>query len=127
MGLHYLDWQEVFGKIESEPALASKPKVWGPPRGGAIVAGLIQALGKGVAVMSPDEADIFVDDIYDSGSTQRRTEAVYGRKQWWFVIDRRKLEEHGLPVYRLSPQVRRYDLRAVQAWLAARLQEGEST
>jgi hypothetical protein len=40
---------------------------------------------------------------------------------------RRKLEEHGLPVYRLSPQVRRYDLQAVQAWLAARLQEGKTT
>jgi hypothetical protein len=40
---------------------------------------------------------------------------------------RRELERYGLPVYRLSPQVRRYDLRAVEAWLAARLKEGEPT
>jgi hypothetical protein len=39
---------------------------------------------------------------------------------------RRELERYGLPVYKLSPHVRRYDLKAVEAWLAARLQqEGE--
>lgn len=96
MGLHYLSWEEVFGRIESEAAFVNLPKVWGPPRGGSIVAGLIHALGKGKAVNSPQEADIFVDDIYDSGHTQERVEAVYGRKRWWFVIDKRKVEEKAL-------------------------------
>jgi hypothetical protein len=96
MALHYLSWQEVFERMERASALANKPKIWGPPRGGAIVAGLIQAMGKGVAVMSPTEADLFVDDIYHSGTTQRRIEAVYGRKKWWFVIDKRRPEEQTL-------------------------------
>jgi hypothetical protein len=93
MGLHYLSWQEVFGRIKNERALDGQPKIWGPPRGGSIVAGLIEALGRGEAVADAEAADVFVDDIYDSGRTQRRVEAVWGRKPWWFVIDKRNEEE----------------------------------
>jgi hypothetical protein len=96
MELHYLSWQDVFTKIEQEAVFGGRPKVWGPPRGGAIVAGLIQALGRGQAVENADAAEMFVDDIYDSGGTQKRVEAVYGRKPWWFVIDKRKAEEKKL-------------------------------
>ena len=93
MELHPLGWQEVFSRIEGDPIFNACPKVWGPPRGGAIVSGLIQALGRGVAVGSAEEAEVFVDDIYDSGRTQRRVEAVWGRKPWWFVVDKRREDE----------------------------------
>jgi hypothetical protein len=96
MGLHYLGWQEVFGKIEVEFVRGGRTKIWGPPRGGAVVAGLIQALGCGQAVADASEAAIFVDDIYDTGRTQRRVEAVWGRKQWWFVVDKRKDDDKEL-------------------------------
>ena len=96
MALHYLSWQEVFEKMRSESVLDGCPKVWGPPRGGSIVAGLLEALGRGVAVNDAEAADVFVDDIYDSGRTQRKVEAVWGRKPWWFVIDKRKDEDRQL-------------------------------
>lgn len=55
-----LSWQRVRDLISSLP----EGKMWGVPRGGAIVAGLS---GRGTDKI--DEADFIVDDIIDSGKT----------------------------------------------------------
>lgn len=70
-----LTWQEINGfldllaqTIDSEMG-SERAKVFGIPRGGQIVAGLLQAHGCNV-VDSWQEAHIIVDDIIDSGNTK---------------------------------------------------------
>lgn len=73
-----LNWAWVFARLKDAPA----GRLWGVPRGGAIVAGLT-----GRAVDSIDEADAIVDDIVDSGATASRY-AEYG-KPFWALVDKR--------------------------------------
>jgi GTP cyclohydrolase I len=68
----YLTWDEVYRRLESAPP----GKLYGIPRGGAIVAGLLHR-----AVPSADEADVIVDDIVDSGATRTRY-ATLGKPFW---------------------------------------------
>jgi len=63
--------------------------VWGIPKGGSIVAGLLFAKFPNVEVCHhPEEADILVDDIYDSGATMRYYTGKY-RKSAVAVVDKR--------------------------------------
>ena len=52
------------------------PHLWGIPRGGGYVAAMLAERGYDV-VTSPNEADIAVDDIIDSGKTAREVAARY--------------------------------------------------
>lgn len=67
-----LTWDEIYKRLENAP----KGKLWGVPRGGAIVAGLT-----GRAVDNIKDADFIVDDIIDSGSTKLRY-ATSGKPFW---------------------------------------------
>jgi len=53
-------WDEVYERLSSAPP----GRLYGIPRGGAIVAGL-----SGRAVDRPEDADWIVDDVIDSGAT----------------------------------------------------------
>ena len=52
-------------------------KIWGIPRGGAIVAGMARLYGA-IVVADPREADVAVDDIIDSGITARSVYETHG-------------------------------------------------
>ena len=68
-------------------------RVWGVPRGGTHVAEILEALtepkGSVRAVSRPEDADIAVDEIVDTGATARRvleehslhTVALYDRRE----------------------------------------------
>lgn len=60
-------WQGVFDYVSDLPS----GRVFGVPRGGAILAGFAEAItfGKVRAVHSVEEADYVLDDIIDSGKT----------------------------------------------------------
>ena len=61
-------WPQVNGMVNSLDL--PQGAVWGVPRGGAVVAGLLHAL-RGVEVAKTrDEADWYVDDLVDSGRTR---------------------------------------------------------
>ncbi len=53
-------------------------KVYGIPRGGTYIAAMI-----GTAVSTPEEADVIVDDLVDSGETMRLWMKKYPSKQFW--------------------------------------------
>lgn len=53
-------------------------KVYGIPRGGTYIAAMI-----GTAVATPEEADVIVDDLVDSGDTMRLWMKKYPNKQFW--------------------------------------------
>ena len=52
-------------------------KIWGIPRGGAIVAGMARRYGA-IVVTDPREADVAVDDIIDSGMTAQSVYETHG-------------------------------------------------
>ena len=70
----FLSWADVEKRIE-EMNIKDK-KIWGIPRGGSIVAGLARQQGA-IVVDTPQEADIAVDDIIDSGATQALIKQTY--------------------------------------------------
>lgn len=80
-----LDWQEVYRRL----AMVPPGRVWGVPRGGAIVAGLT-----GRAVDRIEDADLIVDDIVDSGATMDRYAST--GKPFWALFDRRT-RDHNAP------------------------------
>tara|TARA_R110002020_G_scaffold5103_3_gene21636 strand:- start:3237 stop:4070 length:834 start_codon:yes stop_codon:yes gene_type:complete len=69
-----LTWEQVDERIKGL-SLAGV-KVWGVPRGGAIVSGLARRFGA-IAVTDPKVADIALDDIIDSGKTASKIRAIY--------------------------------------------------
>ena len=73
-------WDEVYRRLADAPV----GRLYGVPRGGAIVAGLT-----GRAVDSVDEADCLVDDVADSGDTLRVMSDLTG-KPTWTLFDRER-------------------------------------
>lgn len=69
-------WEEVYLRIQSAPL----GKLYGIPRGGAVVAGLT-----GRAVNDPQQADWLVDDIYDTGKTAERWTQKYSKPVWAMI------------------------------------------
>jgi len=72
MGMKRLSWGDVYDRLRGAPP----GKLFGVPRGGAVVAGLT-----GRAVDSIEDADAIVDDIVDSGATRERY-ATHGKPFW---------------------------------------------
>jgi len=71
-------------------------KIYGIPRGGIPVAIIVQSrLANAILVDTPEEANIFIDDITDSGATQEKWLERYPNVQFFFsLIDKRdKLSE----------------------------------
>lgn len=76
-------------------SLPSHCKVYGIPRGGVPVAYLLRSY-RGINVTStPEEADILVDDIIDSGVTASEWGDRYG-KPVRALVDRVSLQANGL-------------------------------
>jgi GTP cyclohydrolase I len=69
--------------------------VYGIPRGGAIVANIIEAMAYGTAVARPEDAEIIVDDIYDSGATREKWVQRFPGHQHVALFDKREEEYKG--------------------------------
>jgi len=70
-----LTWREVDDRLEGMKLTGLR--VWGIPRGGSIVAGLARRHGA-VVVGTPQEAEVALDDVIDSGATAKSVKARYG-------------------------------------------------
>lgn len=67
---YFMGWPEVFERLSK---VGKRAWVYGIPRGGAVVAGLMLANGQAADVTNdPLKADVIVDDIIDSGRTMER-------------------------------------------------------
>ena len=71
-----LSWANVYTRLQAAPP----GRLWGIPCGGQIVAGLT-----GRAVDCPEDADVIVEDIVDSGATRDRYHALYAKPFWALV------------------------------------------
>jgi len=69
-------------------------KIYGVPRGGIPAAYAIEASAKGkiVVVNTPEEAECFVDDLIDSGTTMRKWSDDYPGKLFIPLIDKTDVE-----------------------------------
>ncbi len=85
MKKHKISWKEIYDKVETlKNALAKEDKIYGIPRGGQIVAGLT-----GYAVDTPEEANIIVDDLIDSGETYKKWNEKYPEKEFCFLYNKK--------------------------------------
>jgi len=85
MKKYKVTWDEIYAKIKTlKESLVKKDKIYGIPRGGQIVAGLT-----GMAVDTPEEANIIVDDLYDSGATYKKWHKKYPDKEYCFLYNKK--------------------------------------
>ena len=85
MKKHKVTWEEIYLKIETlkNSLNTSSDKIYGIPRGGQVIAGLT-----GMAVDTPEEATIIIDDLYDSGTTYSKWLKDYPDKEFVFLFNK---------------------------------------
>lgn len=79
-----LTWWEVLHRL-SEIDVRSSSRVYGVPRGGMIAAGFLQECEN---VTDPDQADIILDDLVDSGKTREHWRSRYPGKEFIALFDK---------------------------------------
>jgi len=94
MKTYQMSWIEVRARLDSLGIDKPDAKVYGVPRGGAVVVGFLQ---NATVVFDPKEADIILDDIIDTGTT-RGDYFVKGHRNFVAVVDKqRDLGDSRLP------------------------------
>ena len=78
---HIIGWEEISKRISTWD---KTKKYYGVPRGGQYIAALLNP------VDTPEEADIIVDDLIDSGATETKWKALFPNKEFKAVFDKRK-------------------------------------
>lgn len=76
-----ITWNEIIDRLKS---FDKSKKYYGVPRGGAYISAMLNP------VDHPEEADIIVDDIIDSGETMMRYTSLYPDKPFIGLIDKQK-------------------------------------
>jgi GTP cyclohydrolase IA len=78
--------EDLAGHIAS---VTSQPRIYGIPRGGVPVAYMLMSyLPEAALVEHPAEADVFVDDIVDSGSTRTHWQSLYPQTPFFPLINK---------------------------------------
>ncbi|MEE2975399.1 MAG: GTP cyclohydrolase I FolE [Thermodesulfobacteriota bacterium] len=77
----HLSWDEILAKIKSakkKHSITSKTKIYGVPKNGMILSGFFDCKN----VSNPEDADIILDDIIDSGRTKKKYKKLYPKKKF---------------------------------------------
>lgn len=82
---YLMSWDEVFERLKRIPA---GKRMYGIPRGGAVVA-MLRGHSKYWLADTPEKADIIVDDIIDTGDTAKTYAAAY-KKKVYALVDKQK-------------------------------------
>ena len=76
-----LTWKDVLSRInfiKKKYDISSKTKIYGVPKNGMVLAGFFGCKN----VPTPEDADIVIDDILDSGSTKKKYKKLYPKKKF---------------------------------------------
>ena len=87
-----ISWSMIYTAIDGilNQLNNKKKKIYGIPRGGQVVAGMLGFCNEKIEVVNaPELADIIVDDLYDSGKTYRHWKQMYADKDYYFLFDKR--------------------------------------
>ena len=82
-------WEDVSARInyiKKKHKITSKTKVFGVPKNGMILAGFLGAIN----LPSPDDADIIIDDIIDSGATKKKFKKMFPKKKFITLFEKDK-------------------------------------
>jgi len=77
----YITWEHLYERINK---LDKSLKYYGVPRGGSVIAAMT-----GNAVMTPEEADVIIDDLVDSGATMEKYKKQFPNKPFVGLFDKR--------------------------------------
>mgnify|MGYP003132128634 CR=1 FL=1 len=89
-----LSWQDIYKQLQKlvKKLENKKVKLYGIPRGGQVVAGLL-GIYKNITIVDDTEihkADVIVDDLYDSGTTYKKWKNLYPKAEYLFLYDKRE-------------------------------------
>lgn len=88
----FLTWQDVQQRLQIKVEhLPRTTTYYGVPRGGAYLSAMLNP------VDTPEEADVIIDDIEDSGATRARYESRYPNTPFVALIDKEAHEKAGKP------------------------------
>ncbi|QDP63657.1 MAG: putative GTP cyclohydrolase 1 [Prokaryotic dsDNA virus sp.] len=93
-----LKWEEIYLQIDKilNQLENKKHKAYGIPRGGQVVVGMLGFCNEKIQVVEdPEQADIIVDDLYDSGTTYEKWKKKYPNADFYFLFDKREKEYKG--------------------------------
>jgi GTP cyclohydrolase IA len=80
----YIQWKDVKGRLSIIDTVGKK--VYGIPTGGMICSGLLKHAEQ---VLFPHQADIIIDDLWDSGETMTKYMQEYPDKEYFCLFDKR--------------------------------------
>lgn len=83
-------WNDLY-EIIDRPDAPSCVGLWGVPRGGTHIAQMLADARQCWLVDTPEEAGVIVDDLIDSGRTQRTWSERCPETPFWAAIDKRKM------------------------------------
>lgn len=88
-----LTWHDVGSRATNISEVLTRynhrPRVYGVPRGGTFAAMAVQAAYRSlVLVEDPEEADVFIDDVLDSGATFAHYRREYGDKPFLVLVNK---------------------------------------
>ena len=84
-----LTWEDIISRIEyikKKNKITSKTKIFGVPKNGMIVASFFCCKN----VYNPEDADIIVDDIIDSGKTKKKYRKMFPKKKFIVLFEKDK-------------------------------------
>ena len=84
-----LTWEDIISRIEyikKKNKITSKTKIFGVPKNGMIVASFFGCTN----VYNPEDADIIVDDIIDSGKTKKKYRKMFPKKKFIVLFEKDK-------------------------------------
>jgi len=79
---YMMTWDEVLTRMAEVDVKGNK--IFGIPRGGMICAGFLK---NATNVTTPEEADIILDDVVDSGATKDRYMKQFPNKKFFTLVD----------------------------------------
>ena len=82
-----LSWDDIFSRIEyikKKHKIDKKTKIYGVPKNGMILAGFFNANN----VANPEDADLILDDIIDSGLTKKKYKKLFPKKKFIALFEK---------------------------------------
>ncbi len=79
----YISWDTIFDKLQAIDY--SGKKVYGIPKGGMIAAGFCR---HATIVHKPEQADVIIDDIMESGSTMKKYQDKYSDREFYSLFQK---------------------------------------
>lgn len=92
--MNAISWHKLLRDIDHLRDRIDTRKVWGIPRGGAIIAGMMMN-----PVDNIEDAEVIVDDIIDSGATLDKMRKLYPDKPFYALYDKREINNDSYIIF----------------------------